>query len=384
MIPPYGRVGPCQTAQASALGTLISWLSSSRTSPPDMLSCLRQRTGKTRPLWHSDVRAALKAAHRAQPPYPQRTGRGLRELRRRPAGKRTSMSNLPTLDDTIFASIDKAERQIEGKLDADVVFISAELRGWLINPLRNRIEKLVARPDRHGALAVVLTTPGGEAESTEKMVEIFRHHYPDNVYFIVPSYAFSAGTILCMSGDRIYMDYSSALGPIDPQVPDREGKYLVPALGYLDKVEQLVEKSRLGTITPAELAILVRQDLAMLRSYEQAKDLSVTLTREWLCKYKFKKWEKHRTTNPGSPVTPEQKKARAHDIADKLSSNKEWHSHGRMIGINTLRNLLRLDIEDYGTDKELSGPIRLYSDTLNDYISRQDIDHFIYNQRVGL
>jgi len=53
----------------------------------------------------------------------------------------------------------------------------------------------------------------------------------------------SAGTIFCMAADRIYMDYSSALGPIDPQVPDRENRVLVPALGYLDKVEELIKKS---------------------------------------------------------------------------------------------------------------------------------------------
>lgn len=43
------------------------------------------------------------------------------------------------------------------------------------------------------------------------------------------------------SGDKICMDYSSALGPIDPQVFN--GELWVPALGYLEKVEELVAKS---------------------------------------------------------------------------------------------------------------------------------------------
>ena len=46
----------------------------------------------------------------------------------------------------------------------------------------------------------------------------------------------SAGTILCMSGDKIFMDYASILGPIDPQVPTPDTGDYVPALGYLDKV----------------------------------------------------------------------------------------------------------------------------------------------------
>lgn len=46
-----------------------------------------------------------------------------------------------------------------------------------------------------------------------------------------------------MSGDSIYMDYFSVLGPIDPQVQNKEGKW-VAALGYLDKVNEYIEKQR--------------------------------------------------------------------------------------------------------------------------------------------
>ena len=62
------------------------------------------------------------------------------------------------------------------------------------------------------------------------------------VHFVVPNAAMSAGTIFCMSGDKIYMDYSSSLGPIDPQVPAHDGR-LVPALGYIDKVNEFIEKA---------------------------------------------------------------------------------------------------------------------------------------------
>ncbi len=213
-------------------------------------------------------------------------------------------------------------------------------------------------------------------------MEISRHHYPNELVFIVPSAAFSAGTIFCMSGDRIFMDYSSSLGPIDPQVPDREDKYLVPALGYLDKVEELIKKSVEKRISPAELAIFVKQDLAMLRFYEQARDLSIELIEKWLVKYKFRNWTRHRTTNPGAEVTSEEKIARAKEIAAKLSNNRTWYSHGRMIGMNTLRDVLRLDIDDFGLDTELSRSIRTHSDTLSEYLQRHGLDFFLYNRRV--
>lgn len=165
-------------------------------------------------------------------------------------------------------------------------------------------------------------------------------------------------------------------------MPDREDKYLVPALGYLDKVEELIQKSIDKKISPGELAILVKQDLAMLRFYEQARDLSVALIRKWLVQYKFKNWRTHRTTHPGTEVTQEEKEARAKEIADRLSDNKLWYSHGRMIGMNTLRRVLRLDIDDFGSDKELGLSIRLYSDTLSEYLKRHGFDFFLYNRRV--
>ena len=153
------------------------------------------------------------------------------------------MANLSFLDETIFATVKDSEARIERKLNCDLLYFSGEIRFGVVNPFRNFIESLAAERNKHEILSVCLTTSGGEVEVVEKMVQIIRHHY-GIVYFIAPSVAYSAGTIFCMSGDKIFMDYSSALGPIDPQVPDKEDKYLMPALGYLDKVAELVEKSK--------------------------------------------------------------------------------------------------------------------------------------------
>ena len=62
------------------------------------------------------------------------------------------------------------------------------------------------------------------------MVEITRYFY-NEVYFVILDQAMSAGTIWAMSGDKIYMNYASSLGPIDPQVATPEGRW-VPALGF--------------------------------------------------------------------------------------------------------------------------------------------------------
>jgi len=53
-------------------------------------------------------------------------------------------------------------------------------------------------------------------ETIERIVAVMRNHY-ESVSFIIPNFAFSAGTVLALSGDEIYMDYYSVLGHIDPQ-----------------------------------------------------------------------------------------------------------------------------------------------------------------------
>jgi hypothetical protein len=189
----------------------------------------------------------------------------------------------------------------------------------------------------------------------------------------------SAGTIWCMSGDNIFMNYSSSLGPIDPQV--LKGNEFVPALGYLDKVDELVEKSRAGTLTNAEFAILQNQDLAMLSAYEQAKELTIALLKNWLVNYKFKNWHTHRTDplKKGQVVTLQEKEARAGEIAEALSDNTKWHTHGRFIDIKTLRSL-RLEIEDYSQNPALQKHIDEYAELVRNFIEQKGIPFFIHHR----
>ncbi len=290
-------------------------------------------------------------------------------------------TTIPLLDEVIFDAVQTAEGQVEEQLDCDVLYYYGALRTQYISYFRSAVEKMAAREEKKDAIGICLTTPGGEAEAVEKMIEIVRHHYK-HVYAVVPQAAMSAGTILCMACDKIYMDYSSSLGPIDPQVPDREQRVLVPALGYLDKVAEMIKKSMDDTISPAEFAMLQAQDLAMIRFFEQAKELSISLLKQWLVRYKFKDWVTHRTNNVGDSVTVSEKEARAEQIALRLSDNNHWHSHGRMIGMQTLRDELRLEIDDFGENVDLRNAIRRYSDTLSDYLGRSNSEFYVYNRHI--
>jgi hypothetical protein len=234
-------------------------------------------------------------------------------------------------------------RALEAAFEADALTIIGGLVNGVDDFVRTMVEELRQQADARPRLAVLLTTNGGLVEPVRRMVDVFRRHY-EHVSFIVPDYAFSAGTVLAMSGDDIYMDYYSALGPIDPQVLSRQGR-LVPALGYLKRWEQLVEKAQKGALTLAEAQLMIDGfDQAELYQFEQARELSVTLLKEWLVRYKFKDWI--RTETRGLPVTPELRQERAEQIARALNDTDRWHSHGHGISLAILRRDLNLRIDD--------------------------------------
>jgi membrane-bound ClpP family serine protease len=298
------------------------------------------------------------------------------------AGREPSSSSrlkMAIFDVTITEVLNERLAALEKHFEADVIFYFGEINPGYIKVFRDFIERLKADPAARDRLVVVLNTPGGSAEMVEKMVEIIRHHYAE-VYFVVPDFAMSAGTIFCMSGDKIYMDYSSSLGPIDPQVFN--GKDWVPALGYLDKVEELIKKAQAQQISRAEFLILQSQDLATLSRCEQARDLTITLLKKWLVEYKFKDWTVHQTTPEKlhQPVTLEEKRERAEEIARILGSNKKWHSHERMLGIETVRRDLRLQVEDYSADETLKGLVRAYNDLMIEYIARIELPVFMHSR----
>ncbi len=287
--------------------------------------------------------------------------------------------SLDVLDKSIGNGLKERLLKLEKEFSADVISYFGDIHPSYEKVFRDFIEGIKKEKEKKNRLVIILNTPGGSVETTEKLVKITRFHY-NEIYFIIPDYAFSAGTIWCMSGDKIYMDYSSSLGPIDPQVYN--GKYYVPALNYLDKVEEFIEKSSKGELTEAEFLMLRELDLAMLKSYEQAKNLTISLLKEWLVKYKFKDWVIHRT-NPGKkgkPVTNTEKEERAEEIAKLLNDRGIWHSHGRAIDINCLKDLLRLDIENYSENVVLRDLIREYNDMLTGYILRINVKFFLHSR----
>ena len=278
------------------------------------------------------------------------------------------------IDDTLKQLLHTKLIALEQFLDADVLVYYGNLAPVSANLFAKLIEDLKADATKRDKLYIILTTLGGSAEIVERYVNILRYHY-EEVNFIVPDYAYSAGTIFCMSGDSILMDYISVLGPIDPQVPNKDNKY-VAALGYLDKINEFIAKAANGTLTKAELIWLKDLDLGEIRSFEQARDLTTDLLQKWLVKYKFKNWTQHKDN---TSVTEEEKRQRAIEIAQELSDNNKWKSHGKGISIAELSDL-KLKIEDYSKKDTLRALIRDYYNTMDEYVRMKSISLFIQNR----
>lgn len=243
-------------------------------------------------------------------------------------------------------ALDQLLLSAEKEFDGSCIYINGPIVESLILPVKENVKALANRNGR-AKLCVFLNTNGGDVNTTERLVNIFRHHFR-RVEFVIPDHAYSAGTLLCMSGDRIWMDYSSVLGPIDPQVFSKENKMYVPAAGYVGKIQDLLRKAQNDTISEAEFLILKDFDLAELSLYEQAIDLTVELLKKWLVEYKFRDWKTHKSS--GTKVTKKEKDARAEMIAKALGDNGKWKTHGRPLNIKAL-TALKLRIDDYGIEE---------------------------------
>lgn len=267
------------------------------------------------------------------------------------------------------------------KMGGDCVFINCGMRPPLDDQFRVVIEEIKAQSEQEH-LIIVLETNGGFMETVERLVAVMRTHY-ERVSFVIPNFAFSAGTVLALSGDKIYMDYYSVLGPIDPQYRDSSGKFL-PGYGYLAKFKEITEavnKSASANECRAELAYLVKKfDPALLFHIEQGIEHGISLISEWLPTYKFKNWKN--TATKGKKVTAHMKKQRAKKIAETLGDASKWHSHGRGIPMKDLSGSdIKLLIDDFGEDNDLSHKIKNYHGLAVDYYTNKlGISGYIHSQ----
>lgn len=182
---------------------------------------------------------------------------------------------------------------------------------------------------------VYIETPGGNGVTAEEIAR-FLHNKFERVNFVISGEAKSAGTILALSGNDIYMTETGSLGPIDAQI--HIGRSVVSAYDYMEwinaKMQEAAQNGKLNPVDATMVAQITPGEIQLVNhSLEYAKDL----VKEWLYTYKFCNWNE--TTTQKMPVTDQMKKERADKVADEFANHSRWRTHGRSLKISDLEQI---------------------------------------------
>ena len=198
-------------------------------------------------------------------------------------------------------------------------------------------------------LDIYIETPGGNGITAEEIAK-FLHNKFQKVNFVISGEAKSAGTILAMSGNEIYMTETGSLGPIDAQVTI--GRSIVSAYDYIEWIkEKMEEAKKTGKLNPVDATMISQitpgEIQQVFHSLEYAKDF----VKQWLPVYKFNNWDITETRRIN--VTKDMKEKRASDIAESVADHSHWRTHGRSLKIDDLTNI-GLKVENLDLTPEIS------------------------------
>jgi hypothetical protein len=130
---------------------------------------------------------------------------------------------------------------------------------------------------------VLLHSPGGQPDATERIVHILRNRFKE-VHFIVPHSAYSAATMLALSGDSITLHPSATLGPIDPQINGTPARSI--KRGF-EKVREII-KAEGPEALPAYIPLIEKYSLDLLEICEDSEKLSRELVSNWITDFMLK------------------------------------------------------------------------------------------------
>ena len=89
--------------------------------------------------------------------------------------KRDNMK--PIFDSTVQDILNTRLNKLEVQFNCDFLFYYGPITDSLDKPFRDLIEELKAETGSRETLFIMLNTPGGSAETVERLVKITRHHY---------------------------------------------------------------------------------------------------------------------------------------------------------------------------------------------------------------
>lgn len=183
---------------------------------------------------------------------------------------------------------------------------------------------------------LILNSSGGSGNAAEKLLSMCRKKFTDGFTIIVPNFAKSAATMMCLGADKIMMGYLAELGPIDPQINAGSGQS-VPARSFIDGLEMIRENvTKDGDPPNMYLSMLSQVRPEIIAICQAAIEDARGFAENWLSQYMLKK-------------DPTQAK----NVAEWLSDGSTYKSHGKVIDYEEAKNTLKLNVEQINPDSEI-------------------------------
>lgn len=123
-------------------------------------------------------------------------------------------------------------------------------------------------------LDVILHTFGGYIEVAFQIIKLLRNRAKE-VNIIVPIFAKSAGTLICIGGDKIILTELSELGPLDTQIKEEEGgqTHYNSALNGFKALEQ-IQKHNIETLDIVTKLIVQRSSTKVTEAFNLASEFT--------------------------------------------------------------------------------------------------------------
>ena len=184
---------------------------------------------------------------------------------------------------------------------------------------------------------LLINSSGGSGNQAEKIISMCRKRFTENFTVIVPNFAKSAATMICLGSDKIMMGYLAELGPIDPQISPGAGQPFVPARSFIDGLDRVRKNVKEDGDPPSMyLSMLQKVRPELISMCEAAIDDAKEFAENWLSTYMLKEDPDH-----------------AKKVAEWLSDGKTYKSHGKVIDYVEAKKKLKLNTEVINPDTEL-------------------------------
>ena len=121
----------------------------------------------------------------------------------------------------------------------DYIFITNDSKYGLVDiNSEDEFIKEYSKYNLEDELNILIYVSGGEIGPSDAIFHILsKHEGVINVY--IPTYAYSAGSMLALCGDNIYMNEYSLLSPVDPQVEYNKEIDQISVRSMIDLKEQV-------------------------------------------------------------------------------------------------------------------------------------------------